>query len=281
MKKVGVIGAGVMGVGVAQNLAQSGFNVRLVDVNEDILAHAKRDIYNNARMHQFYTRGKESFDPDEVLSRIESNLHIDVLCDCDFVIENVTEKWDVKKEIYPALDKICPESAVFAVNTSCMSITKIGALTRRPDRILGIHFMNPVPLKSTVEAIRGAYTSQETIDYAADILSGMGKKYILVNDMPGFVSNRVLMLTINEAIWTVQDQVALPEDVDRIFKECFGHTSGPLETGDLIGLDTILHSLEVLYESYQDPKFRACPLLRQMVSAGKCGRKTGQGFYQY
>lgn len=270
-----------MGVGVAQNLAQSGFNVRLVDVNEDILAHAKREIYNNARMHQFYTRGKESFDPDEVISRIESDLHMDVLSDCDFVIENVTEKWEVKKEIYPALDKICPESAVFAVNTSCISITKIGALTRRPDRILGIHFMNPVPLKSTVEAIRGAYTSQETIDYAAGILAGMGKKYILVNDMPGFVSNRVLMLTINEAIWTVQDQVAPPEDVDRIFKECFGHTSGPLETGDLIGLDTILYSLEVLYESYQDPKFRACPLLRQMVSAGKCGRKSGQGFYQY
>ncbi|MHA6528859.1 3-hydroxyacyl-CoA dehydrogenase family protein [Paenibacillus sp. BAC0078] len=281
MKKVGVIGAGVMGVGVAQNLAQSGFNVRLVDVNEDILAHAKREIYNNARMHQFYTRGKESFDPDEVLSRIESDLHMEVLSDCDFVIENVTEKWEIKKEIYPALDKICPESAVFAVNTSCISITKIGALTRRPDRILGIHFMNPVPLKSTVEAIRGAYTSQETINYAAGILAGMGKKYILVNDMPGFVSNRVLMLTINEAIWTVQDQVAPPEDVDRIFKECFGHTSGPLETGDLIGLDTILYSLEVLYESYQDPKFRACPLLRQMVSAGKCGRKSGQGFYQY
>ncbi|MWV44655.1 3-hydroxybutyryl-CoA dehydrogenase [Paenibacillus sp. HJL G12] len=281
MDKVGVIGAGVMGIGVAQNLAQSGFYVKLVDLNEEILEKAKREIYDHVRFHQFYSQDKESFDPSEVLSRIETDVDLEVVSDCEFIVENATEKWDVKEKIYPRLDNICSESAIFAVNTSCISITKIGALTNRPDRILGIHFMNPVPLKPTVEAIRGVYTSDETIEQAGSILSRMGKKYILVNDMPGFVSNRVLMLTINEAIWLVQDQVAKPEDVDAIFKECFGHASGPLETGDLIGLDTILYSLEVLYESYQDPKFRACPLLRQMVAAGKNGRKSGQGFYTY
>jgi len=171
--------------------------------------------------------------------------------------------------------------ACFAANTSAYSITRIGSLTQRPDRVLGMHFMNPVPLKPTVEVIRAFHTSQATVDTALALLKGMGKEGIVVNDMPGFVSNRVLMLTINEAVWLVQDQVATPEDVDRIFVTCFGHKMGPLETADLIGLDTILFSIEVLYESFNDSKYRPCPLLRKMVDAGLHGRKSGQGFYSY
>lgn len=281
MKRIGVVGAGVMGIGVSQSLAQSGYSVLLMDIHKDILDKAKEEIYKNVRFQSFYSQGGDHFDPDEVLSRIETSTDLHIMHDADFVIENATEKWEIKKEIYPALDAICPESTVFAVNTSCISITRIGSLTQRADRILGIHFMNPVPLIPTVEAIRGTYTSEATIDNAKQLLASMNKKCVVVNDMPGFVSNRVLMLTINEAIWLVQDQVALPEEVDTIFKECFGHKSGPLETGDLIGLDTILYSVEALYDAYQDPKFRSCPLLRKMVDAGKLGRKSGQGFYNY
>jgi 3-hydroxybutyryl-CoA dehydrogenase len=170
---------------------------------------------------------------------------------------------------------------VFAANTSAISITRIGSFTGRPDRVLGMHFMNPVPLKPVVEVVRGHHTSQTTLDTAHRLLDQMGKEGIVVEDYPGFVSNRVLMLTINEAIWLVQDRVARAEDVDRIFRTCFGHKMGPLETGDLIGLDTILDTLEVLYESFNDPKFRPCPLLRKMVDAGLHGRKSGSGFYPY
>jgi 3-hydroxybutyryl-CoA dehydrogenase len=179
------------------------------------------------------------------------------------------------------LDRVCPPRAVFAANTSCISITRIGGWTGRADRVLGMHFMNPVPLKPVVETVRGHHTSQETLDTAAALLAGMGKEAIVVNDFPGFVSNRVLMLTINEAAWEVQDGVASPEDIDRIFVTCFGHKMGPLATGDLIGLDTIVLSLEVLLDSYGDPKFRPCPLLRKMVDAGLHGRKTERGFFDY
>lgn len=216
-----------------------------------------------------------------VLDRITFTTDYDEFERADFIIENVVEKWDVKAEVYARLDNICPQHCVFAANTSAISITRIGSVTRRPDRVLGMHFMNPVPLKSMVEVIKGHHTSDETLDRAQAVLTAMGKEFIVVNDMPGFVSNRVLMLTINEAIFLVQDQVTTAENVDRIFKTCFGHKMGPLETGDLIGLDTILLSLEVLYESYNDSKYRPCPLLKKMVHAGLLGRKSHQGFYNY
>ncbi|MGH2478967.1 MAG: 3-hydroxyacyl-CoA dehydrogenase family protein, partial [Ktedonobacteraceae bacterium] len=205
----------------------------------------------------------------------------DLFTDVDFVIENATEKWEVKKPIYEQIDLICPREVIFAVNTSAISITRVGSVTKRPDQVIGTHFMNPVPMKNTVEVIRGYHTSTETIATTRDLLASMGKEGIVVNDMPGFVSNRVLMLTVNEAIYLVQDQVATAEDVDRVFKSCFGHPMGPLETADLIGLDTILYSVDVLYESYNDSKYRPCPLLKKMVDAGLYGRKSGQGFYTY
>ena len=219
--------------------------------------------------------------PGDTLSRITFTTDYEQLHDVDFVVENSTEKWHIKKEIYPQLDTICPESAVFAANTSCISITRIGSVTKRPDRIVGMHFMNPVPMKPTVEVIRGYHTSDETIEIATQFLAGMDKDGIVVNDSPGFVSNRVLMLTVNEAAFLLHEGVSTASDVDQIFKKCFGHKMGPLETADLIGLDTILYSIEVLHESFADSKYRPCPLLQKMVDAGLYGRKSGEGFYSY
>ncbi|MBF0190718.1 MAG: 3-hydroxyacyl-CoA dehydrogenase family protein [Magnetococcales bacterium] len=278
---VGVIGAGVMGVGVAQNLAQSGFQVVLLDVTADILDRARREITNNVRFQGFFSKEKNSLSPEQVLERILFTTDVQALAKADFVVENVVEKWPVKQEVYAAIDAVCPAHCIFAANTSAISITRIGSATQRPDRVIGMHFMNPVPLKTMVEVIRGFHTSEQTIEISRHFLSRMGKECVVVNDSPGFVSNRVLMLTVNEAIFLVHEQVAKADEVDRIFKNCFGHKMGPLETADLIGLDTILYSLDVLYESFNDSKFRPCPLLKKMVDAGLHGRKNGRGFYDY
>ncbi|MCP5097301.1 MAG: 3-hydroxybutyryl-CoA dehydrogenase [Chloroflexi bacterium] len=278
---VGVIGAGIMGVGVAQNLAQTGHHVILLDICDDILENALQQIRQNVRFSRLFNKTASQESIEEVMARITTTTTYEPLQKADFVVENVVEKWDVKKEIYPQLDQVCPDHCVFAANTSCISITKIGSVTNRPDRIIGMHFMNPVPMKPTVEVIRGFRTTEQTVDMARLFLEGMGKNGIVVNDMPGFVTNRILMLTINEAAYVVQDQVAEPSQVDEIFRSCFGHPMGPLETGDLIGLDTILYSIEVLYESYNDSKYRPCPLLKKMVDAGLLGRKSGAGFYEY
>ncbi len=289
LRTVGVVGAGGMGGGLGQNLAQTGHQVVLVDVSGATLDRAREEIRKNLRFTGMFRKeakpagpqGGASESTETILGRITFTTEYEALGEADFVVENATEKWDVKKEIYPRLDAICPQRAVFAANTSCIPITRIGSLTRRPDRVLGMHFMNPVPLKPMVEAIRGYHTSEETIATARRFLAQMGKDCILVNDSPGFVSNRVLMLTINEAVFLVQDGVATAEQVDQLFKTCFGHKMGPLETGDLIGLDTILYSIEVLYESFNDSKYRPCPLLKKMVDAGLHGRKSGKGFYDY
>jgi len=282
MDTIGVVGAGVMGVGLAQNLAETGHQVILVDLTEEHLEKARHEIHQNLRLKTIFTKkSAQSESSDAALGRISFTCDYDRLAEPHFVIENVVEKWPIKEEVYRRLDLICPASCIFGANTSAISITRIASVTRRPDCVIGMHFMNPVPLKATVEVIRGYHTSEETLNRTKALLSAMGKECIIVNDMPGFVSNRVLMLTINEAIYVVQDQVAPAEDVDRIFKTCFGHKMGPLETGDLIGLDTILYSLEVLYESYNDDKYRPCPLLRKMVYAGLHGRKSGRGFYNY
>ncbi|MDB4949104.1 MAG: 3-hydroxyacyl-CoA dehydrogenase [Gemmatimonadetes bacterium] len=278
---VGVVGAGVMGVGVAQDLAQTGHRAILLDVSEAVLDRARADIEKAVRFHGFFAKTKGGPSQAEVMERITFTTDYAPFAEADFVIENATEKEAIKKTIYPVLDDVCPPHACFAANTSCISITRIGSWTRRPEQVLGMHFMNPVPLKPVVETIRGHFTSQATIDTALGMLRQMNKEGIVVNDFPGFVSNRVLMLTINEAAWEVMDGVASAEDIDRIFVTCFGHRMGPLATGDLIGLDTILYSLEVLYESYADTKFRPCPLLRKMVDAGLHGRKSGRGFFDY
>ena len=282
LKRIGVIGAGVMGVGVAQALAQTQHDVVLIDIHDDILAQAKDQIYQNIRPSRLFNRPQETDkSPDELISQIHFTTDYQQLQDVEFVVENSTEKWQIKKEIYPQLDAICPPETVFAANTSCISITRIGSVTKRADRIVGMHFMNPVPMKPTVEVIRGYHTSDEALDIAQQFLAGMNKDCIVVNDSPGFVSNRVLMLTINEAAFLLHEGVSTAEDVDQIFKKCFGHKMGPLETADLIGLDTILYSIEVLHESFADSKYRPCPLLQKMVDAGLYGRKSGTGFYSY
>lgn len=281
IQKVGVIGAGVMGIGVAQNLAQTQHQVVLLDISLEVLNQAEAAIKNNLRLSRMLKKQPNAESIADIMARITFTTSYAPLNDVDFVVENVTEKWEIKKGVYAELDRICPEHCVFAANTSAISITKIGGATQRPSKVVGMHFMNPVPMKPMVEVIRGFHTSAETIETSRQFLAGMGKQCIVVNDMPGFVSNRVLMLTVNEAIYLVQDQVATAAEVDQIFKSCFGHPMGPLETADLIGLDTILFSVEVLYESYNDSKYRPCPLLKKMVDAGLYGRKNGQGFYKY
>jgi 3-hydroxybutyryl-CoA dehydrogenase len=279
--KAGVIGAGVMGTGVAQNLAQKGIRTVLLDHSEPALAKARDAIFNAVRCAGMFQRGGAVADPEQTVGLIEFTTDYGRLADVEFVVENVVEKWPVKEQVYARLDAACAPACIFAANTSAISITKIGGATRRPDRVLGMHFMNPVPMKTTVEVIRGHHTSEDTLVRGQAFLAQMGKQGIVVNDMPGFVSNRVLMLTVNEAVWLVQDQVTTAADVDKIFRSCFGHKMGPLETADLIGLDTILFSLDELYAAYGDPKFRRCPLLQKMVDAGLHGRKSGEGFYKY
>lgn len=281
MKRVGVIGAGVIGIGVAQSFAEYGFKVVLVDLTNEILNEAKEKMKNNIRFQHLMYKEKKQMDPNEVVKFIEFTTDYEKLSDVDFVIENVSEKWEVKCEVYKRIDEICKRECIFMVNTSCISITKIAALTNRAAKVVGTHFMNPVPIKSAVEAIKGYYTSEETLSSLDELLKQIGKESIVVNDYPGFVSNRVSHLFMNEAAFLVQEGVATADKIDDIFKKCFGHKMGPLETADLIGLDTVMDSLDVLYESYQDPKFRCCPLIRQLVYAGVRGRKTGKGFYNY
>jgi 3-hydroxybutyryl-CoA dehydrogenase len=279
-ESVGVIGAGVMGVGVAQNLAQTGHRVVLVDITEPILERGRRELRSGMRAMALFNK-KAAGDPKVVMERVRFTTDYGLLAEVDFIVENVTEKWPIKKEVYERIDAICRPEVVFAANTSAISITRIGSATKRAPKVVGMHFMNPVPMKPMVELIRGFHTTDETIAAANRFLAEMNKESILVEDSPGFVSNRVLMLTINEAIFLVHDRVAGAAEVDRIFKTCFGHKMGPLETADLIGLDTILYSIEVLQESFNDDKYRPCPLLKKMVDAGLHGRKSGRGFYTY
>lgn len=278
---VGVVGAGIMGAGVAQNLAQTGHQVILVDVAEPQLERARSDIRQGLRLRRLMKTPASAEPIDAILARITTTTELDRLADAQFVVENVTERWELKQDVYRELDRVCADPVIFAANTSAISITRIAAATRRPDRVVGVHFMNPVPMKPLVEVIRGFHSSEDALERTRAVLTRMGKDCVVVNDSPGFVSNRVLMLTVNEAIFLVHDQVASAADVDRIFKGCFGHPMGPLETADLIGLDTILLSLEVLHDSFSDSKYRPCPLLRKLVDAGLHGRKSGRGFYTY
>ncbi|MGW2182073.1 3-hydroxyacyl-CoA dehydrogenase family protein [Streptomyces sp. NPDC001732] len=279
MTVVGVVGAGVMGTGVAQNLAQYGFETVLVDVSEEILADARAVIARNARLSGLM--GGPALDPEEILGRITTAAGLDALAKADFVIENVTEDWETKKAVHQELDRVLSPTAIVIVNTSAIPITRVASLGAHPERVVGVHFMNPVPAKPVVELIPGFHTSTETVESTRTFLAGFGKRAVDVKDASGFVSNRVLMLTVNEAAYLVHEGVATAESVDEVFRGCFGHPMGPLETADLIGVDTILYSVEVLYEHYADSKYRPCPLLKQMTDAGLHGRKTGRGFYTY
>lgn len=278
---VGVIGAGVMGSGLAQNLAQTGHHVVLVDLTHEILERSRTEIFRNLRFAALFDRALREARHDAIINRIEFTTAYGRLRDAAFVVENTTESWAVKQSIYPQLDRICRADCILAANTSAVSITRLAATTQRPDRVIGIHFMNPVPQKKAVEVIRGRQTSELTVQATKDFLREMNKQAILVKDVPGFVANRVLMLAINEAIRIVQEEVSTPGDVDQIFVKCFAHKMGPLATADLIGLDTVLRSLDVLHESYKDGRFQPCPLLKQMVDSGLHGRKSGRGFFDY
>lgn len=279
MTLVGVVGAGVMGTGVAQSLAESGHRVVLVDLSKEVLDRALAQIRRGVRLSRLL--GGPPLDVESVLSRIATNVDLDGLTEVSFVIENITESWPRKRELYPELDRVCRPETIFIVNTSAIPVTKVAAATGRPDRVVGVHFMNPVPMKPAVELIPAFHSSNETLAKVRELLDTMGKKAIAVKDSCGFVSNRVLMLTVNEAAYLVHEGVADAETVDEVFRSCFGHPMGPLETADLIGVDTILYSVEVLYEHFSDSKYRPCPLLRHMTDAGLHGRKAGQGFYNY
>ncbi|MBQ7569242.1 3-hydroxybutyryl-CoA dehydrogenase [bacterium] len=279
---IGILGAGIVGSGVAHCAAQAGMQVILSDADSRQWERAQKSIAEICGLQKMLKmRPADQCQAEDIISRISFTDDIEKLAEADFVIEAISELEDVKREVLNALDRICPPTVRFASTTSAIPITRLASFTTRANLFVGLHFMNPVPLKPMVEMIRGYHTSEETLEQTKELLKAMGKKAVLVNDSPGFVSNRVLMLTVNEAIWLVQDRVASPRDIDAIFKGCFGHKMGPLETADMIGLDTILQSLQVLVNHFGDPKYRPCPLLAQMVDAGLLGRKSGEGFFKY
>jgi len=280
-ESIGIIGAGVMGSDLALDLASQGYRVIVKDIHADILEKAKAKIREDFKLVKLMKKELPVKDMEQVLANIVFTTSYEDFHNVPFVIENITENWEAKQKVYLELREHCSEDTIYGVNTSCISITKVGSLMPKPENVIGMHFMNPVPLKQMVEIIKGYYTSEETIQTIKSFLKAIDKKPVLVNDAPGFVTNRVLMLMINECIWAVHDQVASPADLDKIFRLGFSHKMGPLATADLIGLDTILNSIVVLYESYNDPKYRPCPLLVKMVDAGLLGKKSGKGFFDY
>ena len=281
IKTIAVIGAGIMGSDVALDLAGYGYRVILKDLDNETMEKAEARIKKDFKMVKMMKKEMKEVSIDDILSRITFTTSYDGFDNVEMVIENIVEEWEAKKTLYLELSKVCKPDTLYAVNTSCISITKIGSLMASPGKVIGAHFMNPVPLKKIVEVIRGYHTSDETVQTMKEFLKTLNKSGVVVNDFPGFVTNRVSHLFMNEAAFLVQDGVAGPKEVDMIFTQGFGHKMGPLATADLIGLDTVVDSLEVLYQSYQDPKFRCCPLLRKMVDAGLLGRKSGKGFFNY
>ncbi|MFA1822432.1 3-hydroxybutyryl-CoA dehydrogenase [Virgibacillus oceani] len=280
INKVMVIGAGQMGAGIAQVCAQSGYDVMLHDMNEDALEKGMKNIEKLLSRNVDKERMTESEKTDS-LNRLTVSADIKDVNECDIVIEAIVENMDVKTKVFSKLDAHAPEHAILATNTSSLSITEIAAATNRPEQVIGMHFMNPVPVMKLVEIIRGLQSSDETYKAIEGMAKSLNKTPVEVNDFPGFVSNRVLMPMINEAIYTVYEGVASPEDIDTVMKLGTNHPMGPLTLADFIGLDTCLYIMEVLHEGFGDSKYRPCPLLRQYVKAGWLGKKSGRGFYQY
>lgn len=278
---IAVIGAGVMGCATALDLARHGYRVLLKDIAADRLEEAKQSIRQQYRSACFLKKSYGDVGLEQILEKISLQTNYDGIEQADIIIENVSENVEVKSSEHLRIFQHCKDSALLLINTSCISITKLASSLPHPDRVIGIHLMNPVPLKTMVEVIRGYHTSKETERQVVQFLASFGKEPVVIDDLPGFVSNRLSHLLMNEAAFIVQDGIASAEQVDRIMREGFNYKMGPLETADLIGLDTVVHSLKVLYDSYQDSKFRCCPLLQKMVDAGLTGRKSGQGFYSY
>lgn len=280
VQKIGVVGAGTMGNGIAHVFAQHGFVVLLVDVQGEFLDRALQTIRKNLD-RQLKKGIIQPADAEATLARITTGLRLEMLDQVDLVVEAATENREVKKDLFKRLDAITPKPAILASNTSSISITEIAAATGRPQQVIGMHFFNPVPVMTLVEVIRGLATSETTFATVMELSKKLGKEPVAVNDYPGFVSNRVLMPMINEAIYCVMEGVATSEAVDTVMKLGMAHPMGPLALADFIGLDVCLHIMEVMHAQLGDGKYRPCPLLRKMVAAGHLGRKSGRGFYTY
>ncbi|MCP3033188.1 3-hydroxybutyryl-CoA dehydrogenase [Halobacillus sp. A1] len=280
INKVMVIGAGQMGAGIAQVFAQAGLHVKLNDMNGEALKKGISGI--EKRLNRAVEKEKMSAsEKEEAWNNLESTTDLREASDCDLVIEAVVESMDIKTQVFQTLDEVTPEHAILASNTSSLPITEIAAVTKRPSQVIGMHFMNPVPVMKLVEIIRALQTSDETYEAIEEMSNKLGKTPVEVNDYPGFVSNRILMPMINEAIYTVYEGVSSVEDVDTVMKLGMNHPMGPLQLADFIGLDTCLYIMEVLHDGFGDSKYRPCPLLRQYVKAGWLGKKSGRGFYSY
>ena len=279
IKIIGIIGAGTMGGGIAQVAAQSGYEVVLKDVSEEYVRTGFAKI--KERLAKRVGEGKlENHEKDRILSNIKTTASLEDFKDADLIIEAVIEKEDMKKQIFKEMDILCDKETLFATNTSSISITRLAGITKRPEQFAGMHFMNPAYIMKLVEVVKGLATSEETVSVITAVAQKMGKIPVVVNDSPGFVSNRVLMPMINDAIYCLQEGVASRESIDTIMKLGANHPMGPLELADFIGLDTCLAILEVLQAELGE-KYRACPLLQKMVAGGKLGRKSGEGFYEY
>jgi 3-hydroxybutyryl-CoA dehydrogenase len=280
IQTIGVIGAGQMGNGIAHVFAQAGFSVLMQDISEAFAAKGLATIDKN--LQRGVDKGKMTADEKAAaLGRIRTTTSLEDLAGCDLVVEAATERWEVKKQVFETLDRVCKPGTILASNTSSISITKLAAVTKRPEAFIGMHFMNPVPVMQLIEVIRGLATSEATYDAVMDLSKRLGKTPIACNDFPGFVSNRVLMPMINEAIYALFEGVATVESIDGIMKLGMNHPMGPLTLADFIGLDTCLFILNVLHEGLGDPKYRPCPLLIKYVDAGWLGKKSGRGFYDY